>query len=53
LNPIFTWIIAHAAAQKLAWRCPRCHRRQVVAEEKAKEAVPCQRCGTMIPPKRK
>ena len=33
-------------------RCPSCHHKQVVALGKWEEAVPCEKCGEAIPPKR-
>jgi ribosomal protein S27E len=53
MNPIFQWIIEHAKAEALARRCPRCRRRQIVPEAKAKETVRCEKCGADIPPGRK
>lgn len=53
MNPIFTWLMAKTVAETLARRCPKCRRKQLVPKEKIKQEVPCQRCGTSIPPQRK
>jgi ribosomal protein S27E len=53
MNPIFSWVIAHTVAETLARRCPKCGRKQIVPKEKKNEAVPCQKCGETLPPKRR
>jgi len=52
MNPIFTWIVAHATGQALARQCPKCKRQQIVAKDKKNEAGRRQKCGETIPPKR-
>ncbi len=47
--------IFHAAISKvlsLKRTCPKCGQDQVVPESKAKETVPCKKCGASIPPKK-
>jgi hypothetical protein len=44
-----TWIITHTIARTLARACPHRHV-QIVPRDKLHEAVPCERCGTDLPP---
>jgi len=52
MRPTFTWLIAHTVIETLARCCQKCGQKQIVPEEKKNEAVPCQKCGESIPPKR-
>jgi len=51
MNPIFTWIVAHTTGHALARQCPKCKRQLIVAKDQKNEAVRCQNCGEIIPPK--
>ena len=43
---------AIATAKALQRECPACGKKQFIAHDKLRQAVPCKHCKTPIPPKK-
>lgn len=48
----FQMVNTYVTMKKLMRVCPKCHRKQIVAQRDIKRTVHCKHCGADIPPAR-
>ncbi len=48
---ILHFLASHVTYSALTRQCPKCGKKQVVAESKKDKTVSCKNCGAIVPPK--